>query len=242
VAKIVGDAVRQPITGVLMDQDAADFTADQYLAGDRQAIAGFARSPQNLTLVRQAIQKKAKEQGLSGVDLALKMAEYHGLVSAETGVAKRAVTIEMFADETLRVINVAERASKDVPRGQFIPFNRAMLAFEKNTGDPNVVALGQALQAVVNTYAKAISGGQQATVSDKAHAREQVEIAYSSRQMGAVYDMLKMELQAAKAAPGDVKKGLSDLFKGKNDTPTLSDPNVIKYKRDADGKLVRDTQ
>jgi hypothetical protein len=234
--KILRAAVQQAATGMSLSKEDADFVADQYLAGDRMAAAGFARSAQNMAMIRKSIREKAQAQGMSGADLAMKIAEFHGIVSAETAVGRREATIEMFADETLRVLDVAKRASKDVPRGEFIPFNRAMLSFEKNTGDPKVVALGAALNSLINTYAKAINGGQQGTVSDKDHAREIVELAYSENQLDSVFNILTQELAAAKAAPGDVQQGLRDLHSGKVQ-PRPNDPGVIRY--DANGNRVQ---
>lgn len=234
--KILRAAVQQAPTGMTLDKESADLIAEQYLAGDRQAAAGFARSAQNMSMIRKSISEKAKAQGLSGPDIAMRIAEFHGIVSAETATGRRTATIGMFANEARRVIDVAKRASKDVPRGEFIPFNRAMLAFEKNTGDPKVVALGAALNAVINTYAKAINGGQQGTVSDKDHAREILELAYSDNQMDAVYNILEQELQAAIDAPGDVKQSLRDLQSGKV-KPAPGDPSIIRY--DANGNRVQ---
>jgi hypothetical protein len=219
-----------------LSKEDADFVADQYLAGDRMAASGFARSAQNMAMVRKSIREKAEAQGVTGADLAMKIAEFHGIVSAETAVGRREATIDMFANEARTIIEVAKRASKEVPRGEFVPFNRAMIAFETKTGDPKTVALGAALNAVINTYAKAINGGQQGTVSDKDHAREVVDIAYSDNQMDSIYNILDQELQAAKDAPGQVKQGLRDLQAGKI-KPPVNDPTVIKY--DANGNRLQ---
>ena len=144
----------------------------------------------------------------------------------------------MFADETLRVLDVAKRASKDVPRGEVIPFNRALLAFESNTGDPKVVAFGAAINTLVNTYAKAIAGGGQATVSDKDHAREILLSAYTQEQFDAVLDVLNQEMEAAREAPRQVKQQFRDLAHGDKlgGIPTPDRP-VIKY--DAEGNRVQ---
>lgn len=226
--------IKQSATAVNLSDESADLIADQYLAGDRLAAVGFARSPAAMSQIRNAIERKAKALGMDGTQIAMKIAEFHGIQSAETAVGRRMATIEMFADETLRVLHVAEQASKEVPRGEFVPFNNALLAFEKNTGDPKVVALGAALNSLINTYAKAINGGQQGTVNDKEHAREIVEMAYSQRQMDSVFNILRAELDAAKAAPGDVKSGLRGLM---TTTPTPpDDPNVIEY--DASGNRI----
>jgi hypothetical protein len=234
--KIINEVSSANKATTTLTKEDADFVADQYLAGDRQAASGFARSAQNMAMVRRSIREKAQDQHMTGAELAMKIAEFHGIVSAETATGRRTATIGMFANETKRVIEVAKRASKDVPRGEFIPFNQAMLAFEKQTGDPKVVALGAALNAVINTYAKAINGGQQGTVSDKDHAREVLELAYSDNQMDAVYNIMQQELQAAIDAPGDVKQSLRDLQSGKVN-PAPSDPNIIRY--DANGNRLQ---
>jgi hypothetical protein len=234
--KLLRAAVQQAPSGMTLDKESADLIASQYLAGDRMAAAGFARSAQNMAMIRKSIAEQAKAQNLTGPEIAMRIAEFHGIMSAETTVGRRLGTIEMFANETRRVIEVAKKASKDVPRGEFIPFNEALLAFETKTGDTKVVALGSALNAVINTYAKAINGGQQGTVNDKEHAREIVQLAYSDKQMDAVFNILEQELAAAQAAPGDVKQGLRDLQSGKI-APPPNDPRVIRY--DVNGNRIK---
>ena len=242
--KILRDAVRQATTavagGLLSDED-AKVMAEQYLAGDKSVFTNLGRGgqgPQNVVKVRHAIMDEARARGMSGDDIALRMAEFAGLTSGERALGTRTANVEMFAGEAYKMMDVARKASLDVPRGEFVPVNRALLAFEKNTGDPKVVAFGAAINTLVNTYAKAIAGGGQATVSDKDHAREMLEAAFSEEQFEAVLNTLGQELEAARQAPGAVKQGFRDLAGNRNLQGNLGPPpNTIRY--DAEGNRVQ---
>ena len=241
---ILRDAVRQSPTATsagIIDDATADVMAEQYLAGDKSVFTNLGRGgqgPQNIAKIRNAIGKKAKEQGLSGTDIALRLAEFNGLVSGERALGTQTARVEMFAGEAYRMMDVARKASADVPRGEWVPVNRALQAFETQTGDPKIVAFGAAINTLVNTYAKAIAGGGQATVSDKEHARGMLEFAFSEQQFDAVLNTLGQELEAARAAPGMVKQSFRNLAGEKNLQGNLApEPNVIRY--DAEGNRIQ---
>jgi hypothetical protein len=242
--KILRDATRQATSavagGLLSDQD-AKVMAEQYLAGDKSVFTNLGRGgqgPQNVVKVRHAIMDEARARGMSGDDIALRMAEFAGLTSGERALGTRTANVEMFAGEAYKMMDVARKASLDVPRGEFVPVNRALLSFERNTGDPKVVAFGAAINTLVNTYAKAIAGGGQATVSDKDHAREMLETAFSEEQFEAVLNTLGQELEAARQAPGAVKQGFRDLAGNKNLQGNIGPaPNTIRY--DAQGNRIQ---
>ena len=225
-----------------ISDDTAKLMATQYLAGDKTIFTNLGRGAQgaqNVVKVRNEITALAKEQGLKGQDLALRIAEFNGLVSGERALGTRAANVEMFAGEAYKMMDVARKASLDVPRGEWVSVNKALQAFEKQTGDPKIVAFGAAINTLVNTYAKAIAGGGQATVSDKDHARGMLEAAFSQAQFEAVLDTLGKELEAARAAPGMVKQGfrnLADQPKGLQGDMGPS-PNTIRY--DADGNRIQ---
>ena len=109
------------------------------------------------------------------------------------------------------------------------------MAWQKGTGDPKAVEMGAAVNAVINTYAKAIAGGQPATVSDKDHAREVLEAAFSQTQFDAALAILKREIEGARKAPGQVKQEFRDLAGG---TPALdpgkavAPPGTIRYDKE----------
>lgn len=225
----------------LLDDEAIDSMAKQYLAGDKSVFQNLGRGAQgaeNVVRVREAVSRVAKEQGLSGSDVALRIAEFNALTAGERTLGSRTANVEMFVNEARNQMAVARRLSEEVPRGEFVPINRALLSFENNTGDPKVVAFGASINTLVNTYAKAIAGGGQATVSDKDHAREILLSAYTPEQFEAVLDVLNQEMEAAREAPRQVKQQFRDLTHGdKLEGIPTPDRNVIKY--DAEGNRVQ---
>jgi hypothetical protein len=239
--EIVDKATRGPDKPTLTDEEAT-FMAQQHMAGDKSVLQNMARGTQgqaNLIFIRKKEVELAKEQGLSPSDLATKMAEYAGLMRAESTLGQRTANVELFNNEALNMMEIAQQKSHEVPRTQFPSINRALLAYERHFGDPKIVAFGAAINTMINTYAKAISGGQGATVSDKDHAREIIKDADTPEQFDAVINVLKQELQAARRAPGQVREELrersgggSTLEQGKVPTPT----NVIRY--DAQGNRI----
>lgn len=230
-------------TGALLDNDTLKTMAEQYIAGDKSVFQNLGRGAQgaeNVVKLRNKVMEVAKEQGLEGQDLALRMAEFSGLMSGQRALGTRAANIEMFANETLNMIAVARKKSEEVPRSEWVPVNRALQSFERNTGDPRIRGFGAAINSLVNVYAKAIAGGGQATVSDKDHARELVTTADSPAQFEEVMSVIEMELKAAKAAPGQVKQQFRELATDKNlgNIPSAAPAGgIIKY--DKEGNRVQ---
>lgn len=241
--KAAKEVIASLTPGEVIDDDSAKLMAEQYLAGDKtifQNIGRGGQGPNNVVKVRRAILEEAKKENLSGMDIALRMAEYAGLTAGERTLGTRAANIEMFASETLNMIKVARQASDEVPRSEWVPVNRALQAFERNTGDPKIKAFGASLNALVNAYAKAIAGGGQATVSDKEHAREIIATADSPAQFDAVMGVIEKELSSARAAPGQVKQQFRDLAKDKDLGSIPKDiPSGGTIRYDAEGNRIK---
>lgn len=185
----------------LLDPDALRFTAEQYLAGDRQALQGYARNIQARTALQNEIAKQAKAKGWSGTDVAAQMADFAGIMAGSRTVGQRAAQIALSATEAEKMISVAEETSARFSRTNFTPANAAIKAFQENTGSPEVKAFGAALNSLVNVYARAISPSGVPTVSDKDHARELIQSIDSPAQFAAVMNVLRQELKIAKEAP-----------------------------------------
>lgn len=204
----------KPVYGATLDEPTLHTMAEQYLAGDKSVFQNLGRGIQgsaNIVALRETVSKIAKEKGITGTELATRMAEFNGLMAGQRALGTRTANIEMFANETLNMIDVAEEISHTIPRTQFVPINKALQAYERNTGDPKIVKFGAAINSLINTYAKAIAGGQQATVSDKEHAREIITAAQTQQQFDAIMDVVQRELQAARKAPGQVKQEFREL-------------------------------
>lgn len=202
------------VSNAELSNDAVQMMAEQYLHGDKSVMQNLGRGAQgsaNVVRVREEIAKQMKAQGITGADAAIRMAEFSGAMAAERSLGTRTANVEMFSNEALNMIDVAQEQSHKIKRTDFVPANKALQAWERGTGDPEIRAFGAAINSLVNTYAKAIAGGQQATVSDKDHAREIVTSADTQEQFDAVMNVIKKELQAARKAPGQVKQELRDL-------------------------------
>ena len=189
----------------LRDPDALKLTAEQYLAGDRNAIQGYARNAQARAALQNEIAKQAKAKGWSGPDVAAQMADFAGTMAGSRTVGQRAAQISLAATEAEKMIGVAEEQSKKFDRTSFVPANMAIKAFQENTGQPEVKAFGAALNSLVNIYARAITPTGIPTVSDKEHARDLIRSIDSPEQFAAVMGVLRQELKIAKAAPGEVQ-------------------------------------
>lgn len=217
-----------------MTPDAIRLAAQQYLAGDRGAIQNVGRGTQgskDLRAIRGEIAKQAAASDMSGADIAAKMAEFDGVKAGERTLSTRSANIEMAVNEASQFADLAKMASEKVGRTKFIPINRAMQAWEKNTGDPEIRAFGAANNSFINAYARAVSPSGTPTVSDKEHAREMLETADSQEQYDAVLSQLQKEMAAAQKSPGVVRDELRKAVSGGDKPATVAAPSTeIKTK------------
>lgn len=191
-----------------LGQDDLKFMADQYLAGDRTVLQNLGRGAQgskNLVALRNAVRKEAQARGLSGADVAASVAEFEGVKSGERALGTRTAQAGMAVNEADQFADIASDASKSVPRTQFVPANKALNAYQTNTGDPKIVAFGAATNSLINAYARAVSPSGTPTVSDKEHAREMLNTAQTPEQYQSVVSMMKREMAAAQSSPGKVR-------------------------------------
>lgn len=192
----------------IMSDEAADFSADQILAGDKSPLQNLGRGQQgaqNLVKLRQTVTSKAIARGLKGSDLAALNAEFAGLQAGERTLGTRTANVEMAASEAQNLIPLALNASANVKRTDYPTLNKVILAAKQGTGDENVVRLGVAVNGLVNTYARAISPTGNPTVSDKDHAREILDKAWANGQFAAAVNQMQQEIGAARKSPGSVR-------------------------------------
>lgn len=217
-----------------MSPEAVKLAAQQYLAGDKSAVQNVGRGTQgakDLRSIRGEIAKQAAESGMSGADIAAKIGEFEGVKAGERTLSTRSANIEMAVNEADQFATLALEQSQKVGRTKFIPINRALQSWEKNTGDPDIRAFGAANNSFINAYARAVSPSGTPTVSDKDHAREMLETADSQEQYKAVIGQLKKEMAAAQKSPGVVREELRKAVTGTGDKPaTVSAPGPTDTK------------
>jgi len=184
---------------------ALEFTAKQYLTGDRQAAAGFARSTTARVALQNAIVDEAAKQGKSPEQISAMMAEYAGTTAGSRTVGQRAANIALAATEAQEMLTIVKEQSDLFPRSNFVPWNVALKAYESGTGDPNIAAFGASVNALVNVYARAINPTGVPTVSDKEHARAIINMVQAPQQLDAVLAIINRELSIAKKAPSAVR-------------------------------------
>ena len=200
--------------GGLLNPKTLEFTAKQYLTGDRQAVQGFARNATARIALQNAIVDEATKQGLSPEATAAKIAEYAGITAGSRTIGQRSANISLAATEAQEMIQIVKDTSSQFGRTNFVPWNMALKAYLSGTGSPEISAFGASINALVNVYARAINPTGQPTVSDKEHARAVINAVQSPAQVEAVLGIINRELEIAKKAPRSVREALRSEVTG----------------------------
>jgi hypothetical protein len=210
--------------------------AGQYLAGDRTVMQNLGRGAQgskNIIALRTEIERQARAADIKPAQVAAIIGEFEGFKAGQRTLGNRTASFGMAVSEATQMAGLVEETSSQVNRSQYIPVNRALQAFSKNTGDPKIVQFGAALNSFINAYARAISPTGVPTVSDKDHAREMLETAQSDEQVKGVMKILRREMELAGRAPGIVKDEMRTLLTGEHPpqqpaTPTRPEVGSVK--------------
>ena len=192
-----------------LDDETLTSMAEQYLAGDKSVFQNLGRGAQgaaNVVALRQRVTQVAKEAGMTPDQIALVQNEFQGMGAAQRALGTRSANFGLAEKEAYAMADLVTEASSKVPRTQFMPINKAIIAYENNTGDPETRQFGAALNSFINAYARAVSPVGTPTVSDKDHARAMLSTADSHEALTAIMGQLKREMDAAGAAPGAVQK------------------------------------
>jgi hypothetical protein len=113
--------------------------------------------------------------------------------------------IKLAANSLSRMIPVAQKAMKGVDLGNYPSINAIENAVAKGTGDPNIVKLNTALQAVISDHAALMVRGGQPTVESRNAAREMVNQNLSAGQLEGYFDIVEQEKEAQMNAIEDTK-------------------------------------
>jgi hypothetical protein len=158
--------------------------------------------------------------------------EAAGAGAAEKAIAGQSAKMSTAANEAGQMIGVVRNLSSQIDRSQYPSLNAIQNAADKGTGGKEIVQLNTSINALVNSYARAISPTGQPTVSDKNHAREILNASYSNGQLGAILDTMGQEMNIAKSAAGEARAQLKAERNGKA-TPAAAtniDALLDKYK------------
>lgn len=206
----------------MMDPETLKFTAQQIIAGDRQAGQGYARSAPMKAALQNAVATEAKSLGLEGRDLARIMSEYTGFTAGQRALGTREANIQLAATVASKFAPLAITASEAFDRTDFKSLNDVEKAILSRTASPELRRFNAANMSLVNAYARAVSPNGVPAQAEKDHAREILDTGFSKGDYRAAVDQLQFEIKAELEAPGAVKKGMADFFNGKKPVTTES--------------------
>ena len=116
------------------------------------------------------------------------------------------------------MIDIVKQKSAAFSGTNFVPWNKALAAYDTQTGATEIKGLGASINSLVNVYARAISPSGVPTISDKEHAREMLSKVDSPAQINEVLGVMKQEMAAARASPGQVRKTQRGAVTGRRST------------------------
>lgn len=148
-----------------------------------------------------------------------------GATAAERSLATQTAKMSTAANEANKMADVVRGLSDKVDRTEFPTINAITNAVSKGTGGKEIVQLNASINALVNSYARAISPTGQPTVSDKNHAREVINSAYSTGQISAILDVMQQEMSIAREAAGTAStelKASRETARGRGEKPATS--------------------
>ena len=156
-----------------------------------------------------------------------------GATAAERSLATQTAKMSTAANEANDMVAVVRDLSGKVNRTEFPTINAITNAVSKGTGGKEIVQLNASINALVNSYARAISPTGQPTVSDKNHAREVINSAYSTGQIDAILDVMQQEMSIARKSAGTASTELKEsreAARGRGkETVVAPPPAAVQY-------------
>jgi len=193
---------------IISDADAR-MAADMALTtGNTSMMQSWGRSPDSRAKIFTALREGAQARGMSVEDISMREAEWAGVMQAERSLGVRTATLESANQEAKLFIPMVLEASADVNRTRYPSINTIMLAGETQTGDPKVVKLGVALNALKGAYSQVLTRTGQPTDQSRKKADDVLQAAWSKNQLSAAVQQLEAEINAASQVPDAVQAQL----------------------------------
>lgn len=200
----------------LSDEDLKSMS-EQYLAGDKSVLTGLGygnSGAANRARLQDMIRKTAKGQGLTGGDIAAKMAEFQGITAGERTLGTTSARIGLGAAEMQTLVPLVREASKELPRTDYPTMNAFIQGAERETGNPKLRNLAVRLQGLKSAYSQVLTRGGVPTDSARAATDELFSTKDPQAVLDEVLDAIGQETAAIKAAPGIVRKDLRQSISG----------------------------
>lgn len=184
-----------------LSPDAVKILAQQYEMGDTSVITSLPRGgPGRIQVENQIAQDlKGMEDGAAKIVMnRLRMAEAR---AAATTAGRVTMNTELYAQEAVGAGQQVIETSKLFPRTNYPKINEALAAYERHTGDPNIIRFGTAINALVNAYGKMSNPtGTGVHDADKERLARIMDTALSQGQVEAGVDQIIKEGRVVSSA------------------------------------------
>lgn len=202
------------------DSETIDMLADQALTGDKSVFSGRGMTGANLGAIRQRMNQKMRDRGMTGADIAAANAQFMGFNAAQRTAGVKGANVQLAGAEFQGLLPLAQQASMAVSRSKILPFGKVQIMFNEQTNDPALREFAAVNNGIINTYARAISPTGVPTVSDKDHARKILSTAFDQKSYQATLNMLNREIDAAMKSPIHVRESLRQEITGRGASST----------------------
>lgn len=189
-------------TNGLIDPITAQNLAKRYVHGDKDVLnMGSMAGPmgqQNREILQRAINQEMATNNMSPTDVSANIAKFPAYQDALKTNAEVGARMNTGQTEALRLLPQVVAAAKSINPSDFPVWNAAKQTWLAQTGDPRVASLASFMNALTNTYSRAITTNPRGpTVSDKEHLRDVVNPYWSNGQWDAGAQAIVKEMEIA---------------------------------------------
>ena len=164
----------------------------------------------DLPRVQQRFVEKAKEAGLSAKEITDKQLQFTGEQSYQRTTGTMGGRIEAAVGEVEQVAPLAVQASRNLPRGQFVPLNRIVQMGQEAISDPQYNDFLVKNQSLARAYGRAMNpqGVPRVSEAQEARAIGLLSMANSRQAYEVQVNALLQEIEASRRAITQARKGI----------------------------------
>lgn len=184
--------------------------AGRALAGEKGYKSGYGKGiqgPADIRAIDNMVATMASEQGLTSNDLVQRGIDLVGDTSRERTASNMEGKMTPASIEAHGAFKIAREAADNLPRSDFVPYNRLMQMGQAAWSDPKLKKVLVAYNTAVMTYSRAINPSGVGTVDSQQHAREILQAADGPEATKAAFDQLDREVEMAHASPAQARAG-----------------------------------
>ena len=194
------------------------------LEGDyswKQNLGRGAQKDANIVAVENELARRMTDMGISGKDQARKIQEFRaesmGMGAAARSLGTQEAKMGTAGFEALGAIKLARGAIEKVPRTSFLPINKLIEGFQKQTLSPEQAELFTRVQGIVNTYAAVMARGASVTTDSARHRSEELlQTASNPEVFNRVLDTMESEINMALNSPAQMREFYKKHYGGKS--------------------------